>query len=90
MNFKGVPLYKAQSSIPANAIFDDPAKLLEACLEYFKWNDENPLAQQKVGFSQGEAVHTTIYHPRAMTSSALSMFLGITHQTLIELKKNTI
>lgn len=71
----------------AQAIFDDPNKLYEACVEYFVYCEENPLVEEKVGFSKGKTCRADMNKVRAMTSSGLSIFLGITHKTLIEWKK---
>lgn len=66
----------------------DPQQLLNACLEYFRMVNENPLTSEKVGFSKGKVCRTTIEHPRAMTVWGLSSFLGITTPTWYEWRKN--
>lgn len=85
---KGNEFWKMRSRHGTNQICTDPKKLQEACAEYFQWCHDNPLTSKKVGFSNGKAVTHEVEHIRAMTSSALSLFLGITHKTLIEWKKH--
>jgi len=85
---KGSQFWKMRAKHGPNLIFDDPQKLFEACVEYFEWCENNPLIEEKVGFSNGAAVKTTIEKMRAMTSGGLSIFLGITHGTLIEWRNN--
>ncbi len=84
---KGEQFWKMRSSHGAPQLMECPTKLFEACVEYFEWTEANPLLEDKVGFANGIAVHTEVAHMRAMTSSGLSLFLGITHKTLIEWRK---
>ena len=84
---KGSQFWKMRATHGPKLIFDDPNKLYEACVEYFEWVEDNPLRSEKVGFSQGDTCRAEIEHIRAMTSSGLSAFLGITHKTLIQWKK---
>ena len=84
---KNNQFWRMRSKHGANAIFNSPDKLYEACVEYFEYCEENPLIEEKVGFSQGGVQRADTKKVRAMTSSALSIFLGITHKTLIEWKK---
>lgn len=61
--------------------FKDEKALLKKCVEYFEWNRNNPLYEERVFCSQGEVTKTTVGHPRAMTLSALCMFIGISQVT---------
>jgi hypothetical protein len=80
---KGNRFWEARSSHGRNPIFSSPEVLWEACLEYFKWVEDNPLYEEKAFCFQG--VVTTHQSPkmRAMTLSALCLFLDITDQTWI-------
>lgn len=69
-------------------MFSDPAILWESCLEYFQWVEDNPLFEDKVGFSEGCAVHTPVAKVRAMTIAGLCTFLGIHKQTYYNWKKD--
>lgn len=84
---KGNEFWKIRSTHGPNLIYAEPQKLYEACTEYFEWVKDNPLQSEKVGFSNGAAVTHTVKHIRAMTSAGLSIFLGITHKTLIQWRK---
>lgn len=83
---KGNKWWMARTKVGAKRLFENANSLYEACLEYFQWVEDNPLTSEKVGFSKGEVCKTTIEHPRAMTSSGLSLFLGVTHECLIKWK----
>lgn len=85
---KGNQFWLARARSGPEAMFKDPAVLWESCLEYFKWVEENPLYSDKVGFSEGVAVHTPVAHPRAMTIVGLCLFLGIAKQTYYNWKKD--
>lgn len=82
----GNQFWKARSRHGPNVTFSDPEALRQACLEYFQWCEANPLKEDTVGFFKGSAVHTEVNKMRAMTSSGLAIFLGITHKTLIQWK----
>lgn len=79
--------WRARSKHGADAIMKDAQTLYEACVEYFEWIEENPLIEEKVGFSKGRTCRADMNKVRAMTASGLSLFLGITHKTWIEWKK---
>lgn len=85
---KGQQLWKARASHGAKAIFEDPVKLMESCIEYFQWCEDNPLWSEKVGFSQGEACHAEIEHKRAMSIQGLSIFLGVTPRSWYAWRSN--
>ena len=84
---KGNQFWKQRTRHGQQAMFEDPQKLYEACIEYFEWVEDNPLKETKVGFYLGDPIIVEVDKIRAMTSSGLSIFLGITHKTLIEWRK---
>lgn len=81
---KGVQFWLARSKHGVDSIMKDPQTLYESCIEYFDWARDNPLTEEKVGFSMGFAVRADIYHPRAMTIKGLCTFIGITEKTWFE------
>lgn len=68
-------------------MFADPAALREACEEYFEWNENNPLYEEKIGFSEGCAVRAHMAKVRAMTIKGLTLYLDIAEKTYYEWKK---
>lgn len=70
-----------RSSHGRNPIFANPEDLWKASCEYFKWVEENPLWEDKVFAYQGETSHDTVYKMRAMTITALCLFLDIDFTT---------
>lgn len=85
---KGNQFWKMRSRHGPHAMFTDPVKLQEACIEYFEWVEANPLKEEKIGFYMGESVKDEIVKMRPMTMGGLSIFLGITMQCLYEWKKS--
>lgn len=73
----GNQLWKHRQKTGAK-LYDTPQQLMDACYEYFKWVDENPLIVKK-SMSGGALVDVPIH--RAMTAAGLSIFLGITQRT---------
>lgn len=61
--------------------FDSPLQLLNECFDYFEWNKENPLYEEKVFHSQGEITRAKVAKMRAMTLGALFTYLQIDRQT---------
>lgn len=78
---KGNEFWKARSTHGRNPKFDDPEKLLDACLEYFEWVEANPLKEEKIFQYQGEITRGDISKMRAMTISGLCIFLDICENT---------
>ena len=69
-------------------VFDGPDKLEEACLDYFEWVEANPLYEDKIGFYEGDAIHTPAAKMRAMTLGGLCIFIDILIDTWIDWRKN--
>lgn len=80
--------WEARSSHGRNPKFETADQLESACLEYFEWNEANPLYKDQLVTFQGLATHEPIAQMRAMTTHGLCMFLGIARSTWDEWKKN--
>lgn len=78
---KGNRFWEARSKSGRNPIFDNPEQLLDSCIEYFEWVDDNPLYEEKAFSYQGEIIKTDIYKMRAMTLQGLTLFLDISMDT---------
>ena len=74
---KGNRFWEARSSHGRKPKFSDPEVLWDACLEYFKWVEDNPLIEVKPFAFQGVVTLEEIPKMRAMTIGALCMFLDI-------------
>ena len=77
----GNKFWEARSSHGRKPSFESPDQLWSACVEYFNWVDENPLYEKKAFAFQGVVTTTDMPKMRAMTVSALCLFLGITRET---------
>ncbi|MGZ2449591.1 hypothetical protein ACVIRO_002345 [Rhizobium ruizarguesonis] len=74
---KGNQFWKVRSSHGRNPIFATPDELWEGCLEYFEWVSKNPLKESQAFAYQGEVQIKEIPKMRAMTLTALCIFLDI-------------
>lgn len=70
-----------RSSHGRQPIFKTPDELWEACCEYFEWVEANPLYEDKVTSFQGINTHEPVAKMRAMTITALCVFLDIDRKT---------
>jgi len=80
--------WEARSSAGRKPLFNDPAVLYEKCLEYFQWNIDNPLYEERVFCHQGEVTRVNIAKPRITTIQALCIFLDISHDTWERYRSN--
>lgn len=78
---KGNKFWEARSKHGRKPIWENPEQMLEACIEYFEWVEENPLWEQKPMVVQGEVYDAPIPKMRAMTIEGLCVFLGIGRST---------
>lgn len=83
---KNNEFWKLRTKVGRERMFADPEALREACNEYFKSVAENPLFDEKVGFSEGAAIYAPIPKPRAMSLSSLCLFIGIPLKTYYDWK----
>lgn len=74
---KGCNWWEARTKHGRDAIFTDPEKFRESCVEYFQYCKDNPLLEQRIGFSKGRAVKDTIEKKRVPTVGGLCLFLQI-------------
>jgi hypothetical protein len=63
----------------------EPDALWEKALEYFKWNGENPLKEQRVF---GSGYKTTVNKMRAMSISGFCVFASISRSTFSDYNKD--
>ncbi len=68
--------------------FESPEQLWEACCEYFKWVEENPLYASQVITYKGRGSLVKVPKQRAMTISGLSLFLGMKEDTWRDYRDN--
>jgi hypothetical protein len=64
-----------------DGIWATPNDLLQDCLAYFEWVEENPLYEEKGFAYQGTVTKEQIYKMRAATLDGLELHLGISHTT---------
>jgi len=83
----GNQFWKQRSSHGRKPIFDDPVKLWEACCEYFQWVEDNPLLEEKIFPYMGENTRVDIHKMRAMTLTALRVFIDMTAETWSQYKR---
>lgn len=74
---KGNRFWEIRAKHGRDRLFADAESLRECILDFFTWYEENPLYSDKVGFSEGVAIHAPVAHPRAMTVRGLATYLGI-------------
>ena len=77
----GNRFWEARSTHGRGKIFSSADELWEACCEYFKWVEDNPLWENKVTQYQGAPVDMIAPKMRAMTIMGLCRFLGINRDT---------
>lgn len=77
---KGNRFWEARTSVGRPRLFADPNDLWLACLEYFKWVEDNPLWEAKAFAFQGVVTVKEMPKMRAMTTGGLCLFLDISQQ----------
>jgi|SRR5690625_993089 len=68
-------------------IYSDPEDLWNDCVEYFEWVEENPLKEEKVFHTNGKVTRAEVPKMRAMSISALCLWIGIDDSTWYEYAK---
>lgn len=66
-----------KSKVGAKRRFETPEALWRVACEYFEWNRTHPLKEHKVFHTDGRITGTYVYKARAMTLTALCIYLGI-------------
>jgi hypothetical protein len=67
--------------------FRDADELAQACENYFKWVQENPLLEQKAFAYEGSITKTDLKKCHAFTVEGLCLFIGITRETWNQYRK---
>lgn len=78
---EGNQFWRARSSHGPKPKFERAEDLWSACLEYFRWVEENPLKEEKAFAYQGCVTTCELKKLRAMTLEGLSDFLDISSST---------
>ncbi len=73
--------WEARSSAGANPKFETAEALWRSCVEYFDWNEANPLWEAKAFAYQGSVTQEPVAKMRAMTIAGLCQFLDVTLET---------
>lgn len=73
--------WNTHSTMGRKPIFSTPEQLEAACIEYFVWNEANPLLEQKLVSFQGFTTKENLNKMRAMTIGGLCIFLDIDQTT---------
>lgn len=71
--------WEARSSHGRKPLYDSPEKLLDACYQYFKWLDENPLYEAKAFAFQGESWIENVPKRRVPLITALCRFIDVSY-----------
>jgi hypothetical protein len=77
---KGNRFWEARTTVGRPRLFADPNDLWLACLEYFKWVEDNPLWEAKAFAFQGVVTVKDMPKMRAMTIGGLCLFLDVSEQ----------
>lgn len=77
---KGNRFWELRSSHGRKPIFQTPEDLWNAACEYFEWNVNNPLYEEKAFAYQGVVTIEEVAKMRAMTIAGLLLFLDISDQ----------
>ena len=81
---KGNKFWEARSRHGRSPKFASAEMLWEACTDYFKWVEANPLKEAKPFAYEGEVTLSDVPKMRAMTLSGLSTFIDIDLRTWCE------
>jgi hypothetical protein len=73
----GNRFWEARSTHGRKPIYSSPDDLMDACIQYFEWNEDNPLFDVKVTQYQGEAVDLPVAKMRAMTIASMCLYIGM-------------
>lgn len=84
----GNRFWQVRSTHGRKPIFDTAEKLEDACAQYFEWNERNPLYEAKLVSFQGASTIEKVPKMRAMTISAMCMFIGVTSETWKEWRRS--
>lgn len=77
----GNKFWQVRATHGRKPIFETPAELWAACVEYFEWVEATPLKHSEVVKFQGKASIVEVPKMRAMTLGGLCIHLGIAENT---------
>lgn len=75
---------RAQGRPPA---FETPEDLWKSCIQYFRWVESHPLVEEKANVFRGLITRYEVTKMRAMTLSAMCLYIGITRETWTQYRK---
>ena len=84
---KGNKFWMLRSSHGRKPVFSTPEALWEAACEYFEWVESHPLQAAELVKYQGNAKVRRVPKMRAMTITALVLFLDISHDAWRQYKE---
>lgn len=64
-----------------------PQEIIEGAIEYFEWNEENPIITEEHSHFKGEAIPYDVNKKRAVSLGRCILRLGLCHQTWCNYKK---
>jgi hypothetical protein len=85
---KGNRFWEARTRHGPPERFTDPEVLWAACVEYFEWNEANPLETEKLVPTGGKVVRETEQRMRPLSIGGLCLFIGITRPTWVDWRQN--
>ena len=85
---KGNKWWQVGASQGREKILGSPEIMMECCLEYFQWVEDNPWIESKGQLYHGEQVDIENKKMRMPTEEGLCVFLGISYQCWRKYAKN--
>jgi len=83
----GNSFWMKRSTHGRNPLFNNPEDLFDACMQYFKYSEDNPLMEEKVFCFKGHVTRTEVSKLRALTLQGLCIFIGMTRETWGQYRK---
>lgn len=83
----GNQFYMLRHSSGRKLIYETPAELLFACMEYFDHVDANPIIVDKSFHFKGNVIEHTIKKPRPMTISGVALYCNMNVATWATYRK---
>ena len=84
---RGNKFWQCRAKHGRDGIWETPDALLQDCLAYFEWLEENPLYEEKGFAYQGVVTKEQFYKMRAATLDGLELHLGIVHNTWLNYRE---
>lgn len=85
----GNMFWQRRSRHGVDGIWTSPKDLLEDCLEYFQWCEDNPMKEEKGFAYQGIVAKEDFNKMRVATQGGLCLHLGISPQTWINYRSRS-